>query len=453
MERGKGRAQFMDRRRSHLMYDISILMDEWSSELQYIYSTWNSTSVSGRPLVVLIVAKNMLEADSSYSKSSFTSRHMISTVVGTIKKIATGYIGGARVVMKDISEFFRTTAVSKLEFQDGSVDDLVSEKEELEARGLHRNLPSAVDDQKLCSLMKGRNKKKEVVHFATPKKISGSLSIRDRNEQFDIVQKMSMRHRSVMLDSNDADLAKLRLAYANRQETPRGSDKHHNASPTRLMSPFREKHSSPPAEELPKLPAIFTPNALQTTSSSSSMKSASSDSEKRLDAAQMDEMSTSDLIDMLTETSVLDEQASIVHYLWMKKGPDFDTKLNGIEGSTVRMLAEEIYGKACEIRDWALVRLTAGLLNRQLDELTKAVTHLLVRQKQITLGIPSKKEEAITCPKTKEELSKILARTYGDDPNSYILSQVSLFLNFFKYYAAFVVAKYICFCAIRRLFL
>lgn len=52
----------MDRRRSHLMYDIRILMDEWSSELQYIYSTWNSTSVSGRPLVVLIVAKNMLEA-------------------------------------------------------------------------------------------------------------------------------------------------------------------------------------------------------------------------------------------------------------------------------------------------------------------------------------------------------------------------------------------------------
>lgn len=32
----------------------------------------------------------------------------------------------------------------------------------------------------------------------------------------------------------------------------------------------------------------------------------------------MNEMSTADLIDMLTETNVLDEQASIVHYLWMK---------------------------------------------------------------------------------------------------------------------------------------
>ncbi|PIO70642.1 hypothetical protein TELCIR_07497 [Teladorsagia circumcincta] len=34
--------EFMDSRRSHLMYDIRILMDEWSSELQYIYASWNS---------------------------------------------------------------------------------------------------------------------------------------------------------------------------------------------------------------------------------------------------------------------------------------------------------------------------------------------------------------------------------------------------------------------------
>lgn len=54
-----------------------------------------------------------------------------------------------RVVMKDVSEFFRTTAVSKLEFHDGNVDDLISEGGELEARGMHRNLRSADDDQNL----------------------------------------------------------------------------------------------------------------------------------------------------------------------------------------------------------------------------------------------------------------------------------------------------------------
>ncbi|KAK6034548.1 hypothetical protein COOONC_27952 [Cooperia oncophora] len=54
------RLQFMDSRRSHLMYDIRILMDEWSSELQYIYASWNSVSISGRPLVVLVVNSDML---------------------------------------------------------------------------------------------------------------------------------------------------------------------------------------------------------------------------------------------------------------------------------------------------------------------------------------------------------------------------------------------------------
>ncbi|EJW72573.1 hypothetical protein WUBG_16520 [Wuchereria bancrofti] len=93
------------------------------------------------------------------------------------------------------------------------------------------------------------------------------------------------------------------------------------------------------------------------TSSAVSLRSTSSgDSEKkvsfltlRLDTAQMDEMSTADLIDMLIGTNVLDEQASIVHYLWMKKGPDFDTELNNMKGATVRALMEEIYLKVLNI--------------------------------------------------------------------------------------------------------
>ncbi|VDP23636.1 unnamed protein product [Onchocerca flexuosa] len=152
----------------------------------------------------------------------------------------------------------------------------------------------------------------------------------------------------------------------------------------------------------------------------------------RLDTAQMDEMSATDLIDMLTETNVLDEQASIVHYLWMKKGPDFDTKLNDMKGATVRALMQEIYSKACENRDWTLIRLSFGLSKRLLNELAKSVTHLLVRQKQITVGMPSKNEEAITTPKTKEELHEIFKRVYSDDANSYALSQVKMHLSFSK---------------------
>lgn len=84
---------------------------------------------------------------------------------------------------------------------------------------------------------------------------------------------------------------------------------------------------------------------------------------------------------------------------------------------------EEIYIKACESRDWSWVRCTGGLLHKQLDELTKAVTHLLVRQKQITVGMPSKSEEPITCPKTKDELRDIFLRAYPGDPNAFTLAQ------------------------------
>ncbi|VDO20549.1 unnamed protein product [Haemonchus placei] len=103
-------------------------------------------------------------------------------------------------------------------------------------------------------------------------------------------------------------------------------------------------------------------------------------------------------------------------------GPDYEFELNE-QYVTIKMLMEEVYTKSCECRLWALVRLTAGLLGKRLEELGKAVTHLLVRQKQITVGLPSKKEEAITSPKTNEELKEIMHRAYSDDPNAFTLSQ------------------------------
>lgn len=89
------RLQFMDRRRSYMMHDIRILMDEWRSELQYLCSCWNTAAISGRPLVVLVITKNMLD-DKFDGAPGFMNPHMKLTVVGTIKKISSGYVGGAK---------------------------------------------------------------------------------------------------------------------------------------------------------------------------------------------------------------------------------------------------------------------------------------------------------------------------------------------------------------------
>ncbi|CAD5220381.1 unnamed protein product [Bursaphelenchus xylophilus] len=372
--------QFMDRRRSYLMYDIRILMDEWASELHYIYTSWNSVSISGRPLVVLSISKNMLEASSIVLGNGLARRRQKSTVVGALKKIKNGYIGGARVVMKNIGDFFRTTSVSKLEFRDLDVDSYFNSYDDTAPK----TLPVTAAEAKA----------------ATPG-IRRQDSVKERwNKQFNTVHQTSMRHRSIIMDSNDQDLEKLRLAYAKKDLKPDRPNTEH-------LSPVREgqiEHKSHKAAHLH-----------QTMHNSNSTSS--------LDHAQMKEMHGDDLVNMLSEADDLDEQASLVHFLYLKYGLDYDTRLNGNQGVTVRVLIEEVYEKVCEQREWSWVRLTAGLLKRQMDELTKSVTHLLVRQKQITLGVPSKIERPITSPRTREELKHLLDEVYSDDPSSYTLAQ------------------------------
>lgn len=372
--------QFMDVRRSHLIYDIRILMDEWSSELYYIYSSWNSVSISGRPLVVLAITSNMIQADTVMPHSFITSstqKSQRSTVLGALKKIKNGYIAGARVVMGNISDFSSTTSISKLQFHDGTLEELFAG----DGMALPRSLPQESSHEP-----------------GTPGKLQRSDSIKGRwFKQFTQVHETSMRHRSIVLDSNDADLLRLRLAFAKQSAARRV------AEPT-----IEESHSH---------------THLQTSYPENIEKEHNGDT--RIQHSQLEGMQVDDLVTMLAETTQLDEQASIVHFLWLKLGPNFDTKLANITGVTVKLLVEEIYTKACECRDWAWVRLMAGLLGKQLDELDKAVTHLLVRQKQITVGMPSKNEEAITCPKNREELRQIFNRCYDprEDPSSFILAQ------------------------------
>lgn len=63
---------------------------------------------------------------------------------------------------------------------------------------------------------------------------------------------------------------------------------------------------------------------------------------------------------------------------------------------TVRTLLKGLYEKACQQKLWGLVRHTAGMLGKRVEDLAKAVTDLLVRQKQVTVGMPPNNEKTIT---------------------------------------------------------
>jgi len=56
------------------------------------------------------------------------------------------------------------------------------------------------------------------------------------------------------------------------------------------------------------------------------------------------------------------------HHL-SNRGPDWDTKIGGISGCTVKDLLIELYEKACAMKRWWLVRYTAGMVHKRMASL------------------------------------------------------------------------------------
>lgn len=94
---------------------------------------------------------------------------------------------------------------------------------------------------------------------------------------------------------------------------------------------------------------------------------------------------------------------------------------------TVRQLLKGLYEKACQQKMWGLVRHTAGMLGKRVEDLAKAITDLLVRQKQVshcfgflflvfsfhkcsqvTVGMPPSNEFTIIAPLPENELRRLI---------------------------------------------
>ncbi|WP_088894330.1 glycoside hydrolase family 15 protein [Leptolyngbya ohadii] len=93
------------------------------------------------------------------------------------------------------------------------------------------------------------------------------------------------------------------------------------------------------------------------------------------------------LLDLLRQSVNLYEQVDLLENLSNLCAQDFDTGLGGPgQKVTIAMLLDEIYGKASQAKLWAIIRRVAGLLNKVDVALSDAVTDILVRGKQISVG-------------------------------------------------------------------
>lgn len=174
-------------------------------------------------------------------------------------------------------------------------------------------------------------------------------------------------------------------------------------------------------------------------------------SEMRIRAMNDLHISDEDILSIFRNTESLEEQGDILHFLAYNKGLDWNTnealkEENQINQSisevdvsnnsssnlssvqtlnkvTVKDLLKELYERACHDKKWALVRHVAGILGKRVEDLAKAVTDLLVRQKQVTVGMPPYSEHTITRPLPSQEIRQIINQAHGGDQSTAMLTQ------------------------------
>jgi len=129
-----------------------------------------------------------------------------------------------------------------------------------------------------------------------------------------------------------------------------------------------------------------------------------------------------DLVTMLQETHDLEEQGDILQYMSVCHGMNHVVAVDGRLAS-VADLVKDLYEKACKGKHWGIVRHASGLLCKKLPDLAKSVTDLIVRQKQVTVGLPPDREVIISRPLGAMELRSIISRAHAGDTSTSALSQ------------------------------
>uniref|UniRef100_A0A9J2P4L3 Phosphorylase b kinase regulatory subunit n=1 Tax=Ascaris lumbricoides TaxID=6252 RepID=A0A9J2P4L3_ASCLU len=95
-----------------------------------------------------------------------------------------------------------------------------------------------------------------------------------------------------------------------------------------------------------------------------------------------------------------------------------------VDGETLATRMERVYRQACAWRLWWLVRFCAAKLRKTMNSLAPGITDMLVRGKQVTLGVRGCREVTISSPMTPDEITGILFSSCPDnEPQAAVLQQ------------------------------
>ncbi|XP_054267572.1 probable phosphorylase b kinase regulatory subunit alpha isoform X2 [Macrosteles quadrilineatus] len=363
--------QLTDQTRYYIASDNELMIDIFKSEINFLKSSWQN--MLGRPLVIMTL-------NSAYLDQGKIPLAMVTTM----KKLKSGYINGTRVTLGNLNEFLSTSCITNLSFlgsqEDGMPDRLNPQVEQYLEQHMMRTLTQKT------SLLK--------------RPVSRPRNLRRRMSVKGAIKKT----RSIINVEPD---------YGMDERRP---------SVVGCVPLMVEPPPSPHWPHVPRSPSPEDITPLWKVNQTPRMRKGG---RRKLNSeTQYADTEVEELLTMLRESEHLEEQGDILQYLVDTQGLNYDTGMME-EGKavTVKDLLKVLYEKACQQKLWGLVRHTAGMLGKRVEDLAKAVTDLLVRQKQVTVGMPPNNEHTITAPLPENELRQLIHQAYGDDESTAMLTQ------------------------------
>ncbi|XP_043674732.1 probable phosphorylase b kinase regulatory subunit alpha isoform X2 [Vespula pensylvanica] len=354
--------------------DAALLANTFTTNLAFLTINWKQ--MLGRPTITLVATHNHLDQGK-----------IPLAMITTMKKLKSGYINGTRVSLGNLNDFLSTSCITNLSFlgssEDGRPDKLNPQVQQYLDEHLMRAFPHRTGLLNKPLVRTGKNLRRRM-------SVKGAIK----------------KTRSIAVEPEILGMAgEDRRPSANLNLNPFIEVTDTTLTPNSTQ-PVHTDRTPSPTEDMP----------WKTTGKGHKSRSISD--------TQYADTEVEELLTMLRETESLEEQGDILQYLVDSQGLYFNTGMVE-EGHPVLVkdLLKDLYEKACQQKMWGIVRHSAGMLGKRVEDLAKAVTDLLVRQKQVTVGMPPSNEHTIVAPLPENELRSLIHQAYGDDESTAMLTQ------------------------------
>ncbi|XP_040174785.1 probable phosphorylase b kinase regulatory subunit alpha isoform X3 [Anopheles arabiensis] len=417
--------QFSDVNRFYIASDNELMIDLLKGEINFLKSAWQN--LLGRPLLTLVLKTVHLD-----------NNKVPLAMIQTMKKLKSGYISGTRVILGNLGDFINTSAITDLSFlgsqEDGYPDKLNPAVQAYLDEHLLRSFSHRASTTSIRSSgLRPKNLRRRMsVKGAIKKTRSINVDSETLGMEGNVTERRLSHVTPQWLEPNQTTVGAAGAAGAGTGAAATGPS---GGSPT-SRDPSPNTQAQQQQQQQQQQPRYGTERVsldddgkklhIQTSATAAMPKIHIQPLPRHRPTTETNFENTEveELIAMLRETENLEEQGDILQHLVDTQGLDFNTGMLE-EGRvvTVRGLLKGLYEKACQQKMWGLVRHTAGMLGKRVEDLAKAVTDLLVRQKQVTVGMPPNSEHTITAPLPEMELRAVIHEAYGDDESTAMLSQ------------------------------